>query len=103
MSKPETPTLLDVPMSDGEFRRAVFLILRENDSRMERVENRVEGSATKIDTLTDSTREMLEVFNAMKGGFKVLEWLARIGKIVAGLVAIGGICAKIFGWKWPFN
>jgi hypothetical protein len=95
--------LIDMPMSDTEFRRAVFSILRENDVRMERMEDRMETNTGKIDTLTSSTHEMLEVFNAMKGGFKVLEWLARIGKIVAGLAALIGIGAKLFGWKWPFN
>ena len=45
------------------------------------------------ETHRDETQEMIEVFNSLKGGFKVLEWIGTAGKIVAGIV--GGIGALI--------
>lgn len=50
-----------------------------------------------------STAEMLKVFQAMKGGFKVLEWLGRLAKWFAALVAGAAALSKLMGWEWPFK
>jgi hypothetical protein len=51
----------------------------------------------------DSTDEMLQVFKAMKGGFKVLEWFGRIAKWFAAMVAGLAALYKLTGWEWPFK
>lgn len=60
-------------------------------------------TSTQIREMHDSTDEMLQVFKAMKGGFKVLEWLGRLLKWFAAIVAGGAALCKLMGWNWPFN
>ena len=66
------------------------------DAAAARAEN-----AAKLQAMRDNTDEIVRMFNAMKGGFKVLEWFGRLAKwaaaIVAGLVAL----CNLMGWSWP--
>lgn len=53
--------------------------------------DKLEASMSENTTLTygikADTSEFLEVFRAVRGGFKVLGWLGNIAKWVAGLAA----------------
>jgi hypothetical protein len=66
--------------------------LHAGQERMDRMENNIAANTDAILANTISTeahraetREMLEAFNAMKGGFKVLETIGKGAKIVGGI------------------
>ena len=46
----------------------------------------------ELQELKQQLAEMLEFFTAMKGAFKVLNWVAAIAKPLAAIVMLGGAC-----------
>jgi hypothetical protein len=78
--------------------------LHAGQERMDRMESNIADNTRAIEQNTaaqhahaDATREVLEAFNAMKGGFKVLETIGKAGRFIAGIVAGG---AAIYGvWQ----
>lgn len=88
-----------VKMGEAEWRATVTAALLKGRLRMDDFEQRIKDNTDAIvenTTLTKEvkrdTEEFLEVFKAMKGGFKVLEWLGKIGKVLGGIAAgIGGL------------
>lgn len=82
--------------------------LDAGEQRMDRMEQRIEKSteiAEKSLNTTEAhraeTKELLDVFRAMKGGFQVLEWLAKIGKWVVGIGGAIVFMWRIYTGKWP--
>lgn len=53
----------------------------------------VEDSVKK---LTDGTTDMLSAFNAAKGAFTVLEWLAKVVKPIIYLGTLAGVVYSLF-------
>lgn len=87
-------------MNEAQWRTFVCERLEEGDVKMGSMEHSIqENTALTID-LKDDTKEMLEAFQAMKGGFKVLEWLGRIAKIVAAIGAAVAICWRAYNGNW---
>lgn len=72
--------------SDENFRAYVIQSFEAGRQRMQSIE-------TNVTDIHQRTKDMVELFEAMRGGMKVLEGLARIGKIIAG-IATG--CAAIY-------
>lgn len=98
--------------SDTEFRTVVYASFKSGSERMGRMEKAIEHTAKATDKNTAVIErmevrndEMYEVFNAMKGGFKVLEWLGRGLKFFAAAVGAWTALCKIMGWDlpWPFK
>lgn len=46
----------------------------------------------ELQELKQQLAEMLEFFTAMKGAFKVLNWVGKIAKPLAAIVMLGGAC-----------
>ena len=46
----------------------------------------------ELQELKQQLAEMLEFFTAMKGAFKVLNWLGKVAKPLAAIVMLGGAC-----------
>lgn len=60
--------------------------------RMDRLEASVNENTRLTQGIKADTSEFLEVFNAVRGGFKVLGWLGNIAKWAAGLgAALSGL------------
>lgn len=66
--------------------------LHAGQERMDRMESNIAANTEAIQKNTESTeahraetREMLEAFNAMKGGFKVLEVIGKGAKVIGGI------------------
>lgn len=110
---PDDKSLItQLPTSDAEFRAAVAVALHAGAARMQRIEDQLaentkltQSNTAASQAVRDRTDEMVEVFQAMKGGFRVLGWLGAAAKIVAPIVGAyfairqAGLAA---GW-WPFH
>ncbi|WP_240933154.1 hypothetical protein [Diaphorobacter sp. HDW4B] len=66
------------------------------DERMNRIEGSVAALSEEMAENTkatrevaDSTKDLVEFFQAMKGAFKVLNWLGKIAKPAGYIVALG--------------
>lgn len=90
-------------MLDEEFKQRVTAYMAASDTRMTRMEESIETNTAKTDATYEGTKEMIEVMSAMKGGFKVLEWLARLAKIITAITAGAILFAKAMGWKLPWS
>lgn len=73
-------------------------------SRMTRIEAAAEQTRTDLETNTamtkdvlDSLADVVEFFTAMKGAFKVLNWVGSVAKPIAGIVGV--VTAVIVAWK----
>lgn len=76
-------------------------IKRPSDSELGHLEERVNAVEAALKENTRATlegnrdaREMLEIFQAVRGGFKVLGWLGAVAKWVGGVLgAVGALYA----------
>ncbi|CAN7345652.1 hypothetical protein LJR074_001977 [Acidovorax sp. LjRoot74] len=77
--------------------------LDEGDERFSRVEKELAENTAATQRIEASTAELVEFFSAMKGAFKVLNWVGSaakpIGAIVAACTAIGVAWANFRGGK----
>lgn len=94
--------------TEADRRGSVTIELRKGSERMERIERQLaENTATTVENteaikaVRERTDEMVEVFMAMKGGFKVLGWLGQLAKWMAPIIAV------LAAWRhadwWPFH
>lgn len=74
--------------------------LSSGDVRMTRIEDNAEAMRAELaantkatKAIAENTSELVEFFAAMKGAFKVLNWLGKIAKPVAAIV---GLCTALF-------
>lgn len=65
--------------------------------KLDKISSSVEILGTRIENLEKDTEGVLETFGALKGGFKVLQW---IGKLAAPVAAIGAAWASIKSGMW---
>ena len=63
--------------------------LDRGDSRFDRLEEEIKASAAMTRQACEDTGEMLEFFRAMKGAFKVFDWIGKLAKPLAAIVALG--------------
>ncbi|BCX53700.1 hypothetical protein CTYAZ2_32800 [Comamonas testosteroni] len=50
----------------------------------------------ELQELKQQLAEMLEFFTAMKGAFKVLNWVGKVAKPLAAIVMLGGSCVGLW-------
>lgn len=77
--------------------------LMAGDERMTRIESNVAALGQELADNTkatrevaESTRDLVEFFQAMKGAFKVLNWLGKIAKPAGYIVALGTAVAAFW-------
>lgn len=67
--------------------------VRERLDRDKKRLDRLEDALTEYTQLTQKvvtqTAELIEFFDAMKGAFKVLNWLGKLAKPMAAIAALG--------------
>lgn len=77
-----------------EFKKAVLAKLEASESRMDQMES-------KVDKVAEDTSLLLEILDALKGGFKVIGWLGTfakwVGGIVGAIVAVWGFVRAVKG------
>jgi hypothetical protein len=78
------------------FMNYVSEALHAGQERMDGMDQNIAANTEAIQKNTeaqaahmDATREMVDAFNAMKGGMKVLEQIGRIGRVIGGMAAGG--------------
>lgn len=71
--------------------------LRDGAVRMKRIEAELAVVTTATESIKSDTSELLEVLEAMKGAFKVLDWLGRFARPVAAIVALAAALWGLVG------
>ena len=64
----------------------------KGSERMAAIERDLKAVAQELQELKQQLAEMLEFFTAMKGAFKVLNWVGKVAKPLAAIVMLGGAC-----------
>jgi len=64
----------------------------KGSERMAAIERDLKAVAQELQELKQQLAEMLEFFTAMKGAFKVLNWVGKVAKPLAAIVMFGGAC-----------
>lgn len=94
--------------------RSIWESLEEGDARMERIEVDVGGLRLDLDgvrrdlkanteatqELSKNTADLVEFIQALKGMFKVLDWLGRVAKPLALIFGLGTAALGLYAaWK----
>ena len=64
----------------------------KGSERMATIERDLKAVTQELQELKQQLAEMLEFFTAMKGAFKVLNWVGKVAKPLAAIVMLGGAC-----------
>lgn len=107
---PSYPSDNNPEARQAEFRSSVYHQFRIGGERMTRLEEATDHNTkvtsentAEIRAMRAETAEMVEIFMAMKGGFKVLEWLGRLAKWAAAIAAGVGLLIKFTGYTPPWK
>ena len=77
--------------------------LSDGAARMKRIEDGLAANTAVTEAIRVSTEELVEVFRAMQGAFKVLNWLGRLARPMSYIVALAaagvGLLSAIKGHK----
>lgn len=97
-------------IKSAEFRASVIAQFRAGSERMAKLEQATEHNSQALDAATkeiraqrEDTAEMIELFQAMKGGMKVLGWIGLFAKWAAAIAAGLGLLAKLTNTPWPWK
>lgn len=87
------------PLTVQDIRRQ----LGDGAERMARIEDGLAANTAATEAIRVSTAELVEVFRAMQGAFKVLNWLGRLARPMSYIVALAvagiGLLSAIKGHK----
>lgn len=59
----------------------------DRQQRLQSLEAAMSANAVATERLAGDTKELLDLFHSVKGGFKVMGWLGGFAKWVAGIAA----------------
>jgi hypothetical protein len=71
--------------------------LEDGDSRMGKIEVAVRTNAEATSRIEKNTGDLVEAFQSLRGGFKVLEFVGKLAKPLAGIIALA--TATYVAWK----
>ena len=87
------------PLTVQDIRRQ----LGDGAARMTRIEDGLAENTAATEAIRVSTAELVEVFRAMQGALKVLDWLGRLARPMSYIVALAaaavGLWSSIKGHK----
>lgn len=66
--------------------------LDKGSERMAAIERDLKAVTQELQERNQQMAELLEFFTAMKGAFKVLNWVGKVSKPLAYIVMLGGAC-----------
>ena len=78
-----------VPGTADEFQKYVVDSFAKGSARMNRMEEAIRANTASTQEVQNDTKELLEVFKAVKGGFRVLGWIGAAAKWLGGIAAAG--------------
>jgi flagellar biosynthesis component FlhA len=64
----------------------------QGSERMAAIERDLKAATQELQERNQQMAELLEFFTAMKGAFKVLNWVGKVAKPLAAIVMLGGAC-----------
>lgn len=64
----------------------------QGSERMASIERDLKAVTQQLQERNQQLAELLEFFTAMKGAFKVLNWVGKVAKPLAAIVMLGGAC-----------
>lgn len=64
----------------------------QGSERMAAIERDLKAATQELHARNQQLAELLEFFAAMKGAFKVLNWVGKVAKPLAAIVMLGGAC-----------
>lgn len=64
----------------------------KGSERMAAIERDLKVATQQLQERNQQLAELLEFFTAMKGAFKVLNWVGKVAKPLAAIVMLGGAC-----------
>ena len=64
----------------------------KGSERMAAIERDLKAVTQELYELKQQLADLLEFFTAMKGAFKVLNWVGKVAKPLAAIVMLGGAC-----------
>ena len=64
----------------------------QGSERMAAIERDLKAATQELQERNQQMSELLEFFTAMKGAFKVLNWVGKVAKPLAAIVMLGGAC-----------
>ena len=68
----------------------------QGGERMTVIERDLKAATQELHELKQQLADLLEFFAAMKGAFKVLNWVGKVAKPLAAIVMLGGACVGFF-------
>ena len=78
-----------------------------NSARMDTLETDLREALAMMQPLVSDTREIVEMFVAFKGAWKVLHWIGKLAKpmawIAAAFTAAAALWTKAKGGEWPLH
>lgn len=69
----------------------------QGSERMASIERALAAERRELQELKAQLTDLLEFFNAMRGAFKVLNWVGKVAKPVAAIISVGG--AAYAAWR----
>lgn len=66
--------------------------LDKGSERMAAIERDLKAVTQELYELKQQLADLLEFFTAMRGAFKVLNWVGKVAKPLAAIVMLGGAC-----------
>ena len=64
----------------------------KGSERMAAIERDLKAVTHELQERNQQLADLLEFFSAMKGAFKVLNWVGKVAKPLAAIVMLGGAC-----------
>ena len=68
----------------------------KGSERMAAIERDLKAATQELYELKQQLADLLEFFTAMKGAFKVLNWVGKVAKPLAAIVMLGGACVAFW-------
>ncbi len=69
-------------------------------ARMAGIERELTATRKELHELKQQLQDLLEFFEAMRGAFKVLNWLGKLAKPTAAIVGLGAACVTAWSaWR----
>lgn len=69
-------------------------------ARMAGIERELTATRKELHELKQQLQDLLDFFEAMRGAFKVLNWLGKLAKPTAAIVGLGAACVTAWSaWR----
>lgn len=89
VSRPGAATINEKLSAIGEHLTKVDDQMLAGDERMTRIEAGLTENTVATQQVADNTKDLVELFQAMKGALKVLNWLGKLAKPMAYIIGLG--------------